>query len=1528
MSASEPTSDPSSVGASIPPTSSSPRIEPLRLAELRTELDAREDKVGKAVIADAIGRALLRDPAQEGAAARELLASYNHEPAFRPPLYALVDSFERKRSFKNLGRLYDAEHKSATDAQGRTDALLDRAMFLLATGGAIEEVDALLDQAIEPRPLSAAEGGRASAWAIIEVLARHRGRDALAREAAKARAEATRSPKLRAALLHESAVEPGTADDVALALLVEASEADPSSARVQTALDGAARAAGRFGVVVDAIERRAEAETNDVLAAALYCEASALARARLVMPERALAASERAVTRAPEDLLAWIERAEAAENGEAWDVLEQACAKVLALAGDELGAFAAVLHHRRAEAATNSGRRDDAAQHLAAARAAAPSSHALLVMTDTSPPDLLEGRARELEARAESDASTDARLDALRELAGVAAAMSRRDALDERVAAFAALATRDAADGGPSTPVGGEVWRDLALLSISVGAKGALATVSPHLLADLPTDEERAAERSVWRLTALHLAHGRPDVDRAALVKAALEDPACAAWAPEMACVVGARSGDLALVAEAHGRLAQASTQPDLVAAHRAAQARALVRHGDLDGAQTVLAQALEASSTDAYARALLEDVGRARGDVEAVLRTLRESASGSSPEAAAAQLSSTAHVAEIEGNDELARRSAGEAIASSAAVDARHLLARLAIREGNLAAVAEARRGLDAPVWTLLTALRGPVEGREEALAALVGSAAVGTEAALALAGLPGISAEGRDRGRAKLGDVLALPTDPLAGVRGGTAGAWLALADELMNEDGAGNTADALASHALRVALLRGEMDDDSFLRVAALEDLDVEVRPDGALVSAEVILDALLRGESSDMAELATAHARHAQNGAPADVVATQARWMVAAGRGDQVVTQLAALVDARPDDVASVDALRVAAREARVWPEVVRACDLLAQRVTGELQAQLLEEAAAVLMDEIDDVEGAEDRCRRALVIDRQRDIAYARLHDLLAERGDDAGLLDLVNARSEVFDDPDVLAPLLYEQARLFRGLGQTDDALASLDNLLLLEPEHIGGLALQVEIHVQREAFDEAVESLRMLASAESAPMSQRRIARLGAAEFLDKKLGDAAGALAELSLIETELKMADRVVYERMASLAERSGRLEDAARAHVEAAARAGDPAKRAAAYRKLGELARRQGRLEDAANAYRQALDAQADDVDAAEALAEIPVAGDAEERVQGVSIALRAGSYPVTLDHLTRIERVSRLAGDWGLSTAAQELMRTLEGAPSGASPIELPRLRPVDEARLPVFVALPRDALYELAQIACEVIAEIEPLEPAAFGAASKDLKPRGSGEIGADIVHAIASQLGAAGDVYIAGDGKSFSGGASKGRPFYAFGRGVRAPQMLAYDAAYFAAGVRSELPVLAMRCARGGAPAVAVAIAATAAAAGAPLSGIDTRDGFADLARSLGKPASKRSKRVGELVAAIGDGRSLTTWARDFQGRLVRAAVLVSSDLARGLGALTSSTAKPEAIATSEAATQLAREWLRSDVIAARAVFGWRPPD
>lgn len=1495
------------------------------LAELRSELEAVDDKTAKAILADAIGRSLLLERGQEATAVRELLASYNHDPSFRPPLFALVDAFEHRRSYKNLARLYEAEVKSAVDDEEKIDAWLDRASFLLTTGGSgllptggsRAEVEELLAQVLEAGP------ERAGAWAIVETLARHLGSADIARRALEARAKRARDPRLRAVLFHEAALE---CDDPAsaLALLEAAAEADPADLRVATALEDAARVTRRFATVVDALERRSRAEGHAARAAALACEASALARTRSLDARRALEVGARAVELAPEDPLVWLERAEAAEAAEAWEALDGACERVLALLGGELGELGAVFHLRRAEAARRMGRADQARHHLEAARAAAPRSLALEVVAESERPSPLEARRAWLEATISSASSdADARLGALAELAFIAAARGARDELDARVRSLVDLAALAGRADGPSKAPDVGLWRDVALAALAVGSAESCALVAPHVVSDEIADGQDGGEeeRSRWRLTAIALASRGA---RRALARAALADPACAAWAPEVARWVGADVSDEALVAEAHEALAKNAASPLLAAAHHAARGRALARAGDWNAAREALEAALAIHPDDEYVRTLLEEVGRASGDVEAVLEALRRSARGQ--QALASELSATAHLAEIEGRFELARRSAEEATGlETPPVDARLLSLRDALRAGDEERAARIRAELPGPVFALAAALRREGSAREEALGPLLSDEEVGLEAALALVTSPATSTDLATLARRRCADLLELPEDPLADVRAGRPGAWLALADRLA-ELGAGDAAELLSSHGLRVALLRGELDDDAFLRVADLEEIDAPLCPDPSLVSAEVILDAVLRGESSDLAELCAAHARYVERGAPADVRAAHARLMVAAGRGEDVLDELVALIDADPTDVASADALRVAAREARRWPLVVRACDLLAERATGELRAQLLEEAAAVSMDELDDDEGAEQRCRRALAIDPAREIAYARLHDLLAERGDDAALLDLVTTRLDVFDDPEQLAPLLYEQARLFRGLGHVDEALAAIDNLLLLEPEHVGGLALQVEIHVQRERFEDAVGALRALAAASSAPPAQRRIARLGAAEFLEKKLGDLEGALTELAAI-VDMGLADGVVFARMAGLAERAGRLDDAIRWHGEAAARASRPEQRAAAHRKLGELARRQGRLDDAAAAYRAALDAQPDDVEAAEALAEIPVAGDVEERIRAVSVALRDGTYPVRVEHLVKIERVARLVGDWALSSAAQDAIRVLEGVPSTPAPLDPSRLRSPDEARLGLALRLQGEPGEDLMRLLVEVLDELEPASPSSFGANSKDLRARGA-DAALDLVHALAGQLEAAGDVYVV-DGGLFVGAMRDERPFYVVGRALRAPHAIAYQTAFFAAGIRAGLAPIVVRLARSGPAAVSTAFFALAAAAGAPVPGADLRaDGLADLAKAFSKGISRRARRVADAAGRVGDAAAVEALVHRIHAGCVRVAVLASGDLGRGLGALTGGSARAEAVAASEAASQLVREWLDDDVIAARIACGWRAPD
>ena len=130
----------------------------------------------------------------------------------------------------------------------------------------------------------------------------------------------------------------------------------------------------------------------------------------------------------------------------------------------------------------------------------------------------------------------------------------------------------------------------------------------------------------------------------------------------------------------------------------------------------------------------------------------------------------------------------------------------------------------------------------------------------------------------------------------------------------------------------------------------------------------------------------------------------------------------------------------------------------------------------------------------------------------------------------------------------------------------MLDEEHVGGIALAVEIYVSREQWREAVDSLRQIARAD-VPAKQKRISRMGAADFLEKKLDDSLGALAELEEVE-KLGMADARTFERMARIAEDAQLFPKAVQSLLAAAEHSsGD--RRAALVRRAARIQRGVGR-----------------------------------------------------------------------------------------------------------------------------------------------------------------------------------------------------------------------------------------------------------------------------------------------------------------------------------------------------------------------
>src|SRR5262245_250276 len=80
---------------------------------LRAEAEASEEPSRKAVLLHEVGELEERVLKDELAAAREYLAAFNFDGNFREPLEALVRILERRRSLKNLGRVFESLNQAA-----------------------------------------------------------------------------------------------------------------------------------------------------------------------------------------------------------------------------------------------------------------------------------------------------------------------------------------------------------------------------------------------------------------------------------------------------------------------------------------------------------------------------------------------------------------------------------------------------------------------------------------------------------------------------------------------------------------------------------------------------------------------------------------------------------------------------------------------------------------------------------------------------------------------------------------------------------------------------------------------------------------------------------------------------------------------------------------------------------------------------------------------------------------------------------------------------------------------------------------------------------------------------------------------------------------------------------------------------------------------------------------------------------------------------------------------------------------------
>ena len=230
----------------------------------------------------------------EPAAARDYLAAFNADPAFREPLEALVRLLEKRRSVKNLGKLIDAMVRAATAPEEKVRALLMQATYQA------DVTEDLVEAKRSAFEATAVEGAPAqelsSAWLVAEVIAGRAG-DPEGRTAALAeRSKHAAQPEWRALLLMDRARVAAAAGQVdeATALLKEARSLESAATFAATALlesitrdaAGGPEGRGRAEALAEAIEEGAalaeQAALGDTLGDSLGVPRWARATPRLV----------------------------------------------------------------------------------------------------------------------------------------------------------------------------------------------------------------------------------------------------------------------------------------------------------------------------------------------------------------------------------------------------------------------------------------------------------------------------------------------------------------------------------------------------------------------------------------------------------------------------------------------------------------------------------------------------------------------------------------------------------------------------------------------------------------------------------------------------------------------------------------------------------------------------------------------------------------------------------------------------------------------------------------------------------------------------------------------------------------------------------------------------------------------------------------------------------------------------------------------------------------------------------------------
>jgi tetratricopeptide (TPR) repeat protein len=366
--------------------------------------------------------------------------------------------------------------------------------------------------------------------------------------------------------------------------------------------------------------------------------------------------------------------------------------------------------------------------------------------------------------------------------------------------------------------------------------------------------------------------------------------------------------------------------------------------------------------------------------------------------------------------------------------------------------------------------------------------------------------------------------------------------------------------------------------------------------------------------------------------------------------------------RPDELASWEGLRAWAELAE--DKIIRAhaaAQLGARCLDAARGAAFWEEAALQYLDVRDDAR-AEAALEAGFARDPTRPVTFDKLFRRVRERKDNDKLLTLVERRLLVTDEPQEIQKLYWEQARVLREKGDQDGALSALEHVTMLDPDHVGALALLGEINIRRGNFEQAAISLGRLAVLDAAPAKNRVTAGVAAVDLYENKLNQFDKAL-EVLLALHRAKLSTLPVRERLARAAARTGTWKEATAILEELMNERPTPDGRIEAARLA--MAIHRDRLNDpqgAARAVVKLLEESSIDGEALDMLLQTEHPADVRERLlkaARTSLVESLQSRPTELPGVRRLVKVSRALSDDALQQAALGVLMSLGAADAQA-----------------------------------------------------------------------------------------------------------------------------------------------------------------------------------------------------------------------------------------------------------------------------